>query len=135
MGRAKRKRTARRKRTSKTHTLLDLPAAYFKAKRKPATPAEQQALAETMREFCERAFGPGEPETVTVPLLAEQTDNKPAELPPRQEAIRRIRKEYPGGLGDRTVAAVRRKISDKMFNPSWDTVKRALLEIGWQPKE
>jgi hypothetical protein len=48
--------------------------------------------------------------------------------PTQEEILRRVREEYPpdGDVGDASVAEVRREISDKKFNPSWDSVNRAL---------
>jgi hypothetical protein len=42
------------------------------------------------------------------------------------EVIRRVAKAYPNGVGDKTIAEVRRRVSDKRFNPSWHSVRRAL---------
>jgi hypothetical protein len=49
----------------------------------------------------------------------------------REEVIRRVRIAYPpvGDVGNAGVATVRQRISDKMFNPSWDTVNRALRDL------
>jgi hypothetical protein len=51
------------------------------------------------------------------------------------EVIRRLHKIWPGGLpGGMSVAGVRRKVSDKDpdgFRPSPDTVKRALIVLGY----
>jgi hypothetical protein len=44
----------------------------------------------------------------------------------QEEIIRRVRTAYPNGVGDTSTAEVRRAISDRNFNPSWDSVHRAL---------
>jgi hypothetical protein len=131
---------AGRKPTSKIRSVLDLPAKYFKGKRKPPTPEEEAALAKAICELAERveAVGrgcwgdePEDPGVITVRIPSSSPDKLP-ELPPLQEAIRRIRKEYPDGVaGIRFIAAVCRKIGMKP-----DTTKRALVELGWQkPKK
>jgi len=53
----------------------------------------------------------------------------------QKEVIRRIHEKYPSGVpGGTSVAAVRRKISDKNpdgFRPGWDVVKEALVALGY----
>jgi hypothetical protein len=40
--------------------------------------------------------------------------------------IRRVREAYPNGVGDTSTAEICRTISEKGYNPSWDSVHRAL---------
>jgi hypothetical protein len=50
-----------------------------------------------------------------------------------KEIIDRIHLMYSEGIVPcgTTVAAVKRKISDKNFRPGWDAVKRALIALGY----
>jgi hypothetical protein len=142
---------ARKKNTPKIYkNLLEVPAKHFKRKREPATPEQEAELAKAWREFWERAFWCGnfnvthwgdEAGTERIYLVPRASVverpkpgpllDKPSELPPRQEAIRKIRNAYPDGVPPGTsVATVCRKIGLK-----WDTTKRALLALGWQPPE
>jgi hypothetical protein len=53
---------------------------------------------------------------------------KPQRQPAQEEIRRKVREKYPpdGDVGDSSVAAARRMISSKGFNPGWDSVNRAL---------
>lgn len=62
-------------------------------------------------------------------LVSDEPSGRKPQRKPAQEAIlRRVREKYPpnGDVGDSSVAEVRRTISSKAFNPTWDSVNRAL---------
>jgi hypothetical protein len=143
-GKRERRMRKRGKATSKIWSLLDLPT---KRRRTPATPEEQQELDEAVRAFCNRvawgdeavAWGdvvvqrdvvvlPRIPELPRLELPPDELKQRPSRKPAQEKVILRLREKYPpdGDVGDAPTSEVWRTICDKNFNPSWDSVHRAL---------
>jgi hypothetical protein len=146
-------------------SLLDIPLAEKPAT--PATPQERKQLARAVIYFFQElgarlnarreeerqreldlleaatAIQPWWERLPAIGLAAEPEQPKQSRRGNRRvvrECTRRIREKYSGGApGGTSVAAVRRKISDKGedgFHPGWDAVKAALVALGYiLPKE
>ena len=52
--------------------------------------------------------------------------SRQAKTPAQEEALRRVREAYPDGVGSRSSYAVHKRISGEGYNPSLDSVHRAL---------